>query len=433
MSIKAISVINTAVALGADCIVDKKGNANITGVPFTLTASNIQSVTRIPSQVGQFQKQIVTYTADNSYTYTITIEGNNTTTGSPLSQTVSYISDTTGTSAEISAGVTALVNGFSGFSVSATDSGSGVVALAGTAAYPTFTVYENDAKIAVTAMLTAAVGAPTSTGATATMIPIVSNAGAVTGAIITNGGSGYMAAPNIILSGGAGSSGALVAIISNGSVVAVTLTAGSGYTCRMPIAVAGTPAAILLKYDNPSTTNTANAYAFASLANLTSGYTYTEWQINYNSFVGGGKPNFAQTTNLDRVVVLVYEDFSVNTLVNTLNSSSWGTLANLSQGYRCEMIAAGADVAVATNVATRNGGSFLTELLRGGDLIGNNVAANASNTALSGASGNLCAEVLIPYAASTTALALTATSALVTGSDITSAAAYVVHRYSLPV
>lgn len=357
MSIKAISVLNTVTDNGGDCIVDKKGNVNITGVPFTIPAVNIQSMKRIPSVVGQYQKQIVTYTVANSYTYDITIEGNNTTTGSPLSQTVSYISDAAATTAEISAAVTLLVNGFSGFSVSATDSGSGVVALAGTAAYPTFTVYENDTNIVVTAVLTVAFATAPAGGRTATGRVVVSDGGIPSSIIIDDGGSGYLSPLDASIStialtfaGGAGASAAGYAVIFEGSVVGTVLTvAGTGYTNRAGIQVAGTPAALLLKYDNPSTTNASNAYAFASLANLTSGYTYTEWQINYNSFVGAGKPNFAQTTSLSQAVVLVYESATNQA---TLNNVAWGSLYNLQQGYRCMFLDSGTSNTVIATVAT---------------------------------------------------------------------------------
>lgn len=72
--------------------------------------------------------------------------------------------------------------------------------------------------------------APYAEKVTATGTSIV-NSGAVTGVVITDGGSGYTSAPTVTFTGGAGTGAAATATISNGVVTSVTVTTpGSGYT-----------------------------------------------------------------------------------------------------------------------------------------------------------------------------------------------------------
>jgi len=79
--------------------------------------------------------------------------------------------------------------------------------------------------------------APVTAGATA-----VTNSGFVTGAIVTNNGSGYTSAPIVTITGGGGSGAAGAATVSNGMVVAVNITsAGSNYTNGLPTIVIASP------------------------------------------------------------------------------------------------------------------------------------------------------------------------------------------------
>jgi hypothetical protein len=62
----------------------------------------------------------------------------------------------------------------------------------------------------------------------------------VTTVLVTNGGEGYAAAPEVVFSGGGGSGAAATATVTNGHVSAVAVTAnGTGYTSPPEVAFTG--------------------------------------------------------------------------------------------------------------------------------------------------------------------------------------------------
>ncbi len=354
--INQLTVLNTIQDNSADVFVDNFGNLNITGLD-AIPASAVYSVERIASTAGQAAKAQLTFTAANSTTYSFVINGYNMTSGNTQSQLVTYTSDASATQNEITAAVTAYINSLAGFSVTATDSGSGVVLLQGktpTQACPfagVFTVGEEDANIAVAAPLTVSFTAAPTGGRTATGVVVVANAGTVSSIYITDPGQGYITAPTVTFAGGGGSSAAGTAIIFEGEVVGVTISnAGSGYVNRVGIAPAGTVAALQAKYGYVANTNNSpSAPQYPALANLTSGATYTEYIISANIVTPSGATTFAQTTSTTQYSVLVNESA---TNVALVNSPAFGSLTNLRKGFRTSIADSGASNTAAITAAT---------------------------------------------------------------------------------
>lgn len=335
--INQLVVLNTVQDNGADAIVDSNGILNITGAN-AFPAIDIQDIKKISAQAEQLTKSLMTFTNANSTSYDFIIEGFSMATGVPKSVSIPYTSRTSSTSSLISSDVTTLINNVPDFNVVATDNTSGVVALVGKTATtnspnaPLFTIKESNSLIAVTAPLTVSFTAAPTGGRTAKATCVVSDAGALTGLIITDPGEGYITAPTATFAGGAGSSAAATVIIFEGQVVATNaITAGSGYTCRVGLVEVGTYDALNLKYDakQPNQTN-AVPLQFPQLNSLETGSTYDEWIISYNYVAKSGNTTFATQTLTSQISILVKTGV---TNVNTLNSF-WGTLANLKKGYK---------------------------------------------------------------------------------------------------
>jgi hypothetical protein len=373
--INQLVVLNTVQANGADAFVDNQGNFNVNGIG-ALPAASVSDVVKIPSSAEQIKKQLITCTSSNSSTYTFVINGYAMSTGLPSVKTVTWTSPAVSTTALVSAGITATVNAISDFNVTATDTGSGVVsfiAKTATAACPfapMFNLQNADAKITVTAVAATAFTAAPTGGRTATGYAIIADGGTVTNVIITDGGMGYLTAPTATVSGGGGTLGAASTIIFEGEVVAINaVTAGSLYTCREGYQVVGTPAALIAKYSYvASTPNAPGAPAYPALANLTSGYTYTEWIISLQFGQPGGITTFAQTVTTAQVSILVYESA---TNAATLNSA-WGTINNLRKGYRAAFVSSGtatAAVTAATGVLAFATANVSPMGIKGGDLL----------------------------------------------------------------
>ena len=80
-------------------------------------------------------------------------------------------------------------------------------------------------------------GSGYNTAATVTIAPTLATAvataavggGTVTGFTITNGGAGYLNPPTVTLTGGGGSGATATALLSNGVVIGISVTGGSGY------------------------------------------------------------------------------------------------------------------------------------------------------------------------------------------------------------
>lgn len=166
---------------------------------------------------------------------------------------------------------------------------------------------------------------------------------------------------------------------------------------------------------------------WAAISNLTATYYYTQVIISYAVPAGSGSNFWAGQTNTNEVVCLVKCGTSATPTTSNYATlcGSWGTVAGLAAGYKYTIVAVGANVDFGSNAATRASGTFLTELLAGGDIIAISDGATTS--------ANGVATVLLPYAASTTATALTATNALIDVSATVSAgAAFVIHKTNIP-
>lgn len=148
----------------------------------------------------------------------------------------------------------------------------------------------------------------------------------------------------------------------------------------------------------------------------TNNYTTVEVKINNQSFNGSGT-----TAVPDLFVLYVNEgDTDYPTLIgyNSTLGIGYGTLASvLVNNRKATYSAVGANVAVASLVATRASGSFFTENIKSGDLF---------------LIGTTPALINVPYTDGATATDLAFTKATVTGSDVSAAAASLVKFTSLP-
>ena len=353
--INAISVLNTVQDNGADVSVDSFGQLNMTGLP-SVTAINVSSIQKLSARSEQIGKSLLTFTSVASTQYSFVLDGFSMATGYAKQVPINYTSRTSSTTALISADITALINQITDFNVVATDNGSGVVALSAKASTPTcfnaptFAIKESDSNIAVTAPLTVSFTAAPTGGRTAQGICVVSDAGALTSVIITDGGEGYITAPTATFSGGAGSSAAATMMIFEGSVVGTSaITAGSGYTCRAGWVAQGNQAAIYNKYqyNQPNATG-GTGQTYPVLSNVSASLSYDEWIISVNDFPIGGNTTVSSPTVTAQFSILVN---TAATNVNTLNSF-WGSIANLQKGYKCVMNDSGASNTAALTAAT---------------------------------------------------------------------------------
>lgn len=344
--INAISVLNTVQDNGADVSVDSFGQLNMTGLP-SVTAINVSSIQKLAARSEQIGKSLLTFTSVASTQYSFVLDGFSMATGYAKQVPINYTSPASSSTAIISAAITELVNSVTDFNVVATDNGSGVVALAGKASTPTcfnaptFAIKESDSNIAVTAPLTVSFTAAPTGGRTAQGICVVSDAGALTSVIITDGGEGYITAPTATFAGGAGSSAAATVLIFEGSVVglAAAVTAGSGYTCRQGWVAQGNQAAIYNKYqyNQPNATG-GTGQTYPVLSNVSAALSYDEWIVSVNNFPIGGNTTVSSPTVTTQFSILVN---TAATNVDTLNSF-WGSLNNLQKGYKCVMNDSGA-------------------------------------------------------------------------------------------
>lgn len=360
--INAISVLETVQDNGADVSVDSFGQLNMTGLP-SVTAINVSSIQKLAARSEQTTKSLLTFSAVASTQYSFVLDGFSMATGIPKQVPINYTSAASTSTAIISADITALIESITDFNVDATDNGSGVVALAGKASTPTcfnaptFAIRESDSNISVTAPLTVSFAAAPTGGRTAQGICVVSNAGALSSVIITDGGEGYVTAPAATFSGGAGSSAAATIILFEGSVVASTITnAGSGYTCRQGWVAQGNQAAIYNKYqyNQPNATG-GTGQTYPVLSNVSASLSYDEWIISVNDFPIGGNTTVSSPTVTAQFSILVN---TAATNVNTLNSF-WGSIANLQKGYK-SIINDGTNAAIANDALTTGVITFST-------------------------------------------------------------------------
>ncbi len=213
----------------------------------------------------------------------------------------------------------------------------------------------------------------------------------------------------------AGSLGSVAAASSSGSAVTIYPNISATRTTQSVVGV-GSAAILASKYPASSNTN----LNYAQVSDLVSGSTYVECDINYTTDDSGIA--YSNGQNLSELVILMKSDASN---IATL-ASSWGTLAQLALGYKATIVAVGANVDFGSSSANRASGSWLTELLKSGDMI---AISDGVTTATNGT-----ATVLLPFAASTTAAALTATNALIDNTNtVGAAAAFVIHKANLPL
>ena len=98
---------------------------------------------------------------------------------------------------------------------------------------------------------------PTALTGSALAIAPISSAGKIAVFVVASGGSGYTSAPTVTLAGGGGTGGKGTAVLTNGAVSSITLTAGSGYTSA-PIVTIAAPTGTAT-----STLNVNNTTTFA--------------------------------------------------------------------------------------------------------------------------------------------------------------------------
>lgn len=73
-----------------------------------------------------------------------------------------------------------------------------------------------------------------------TALPTVGASGVVSGAVVTNGGTGYTTAPTVAFTGGGGSGATGTAVVAGGAVTGINITSGgSGYTTPPTITFTG--------------------------------------------------------------------------------------------------------------------------------------------------------------------------------------------------
>lgn len=157
----------------------------------------------------------------------------------------------------------------------------------------------------------------------------------------------------------------------------------------------------------PSTT-------YSDMANITASASYTEWQLTYDNLDGYGNPSLGNS--FETLVILVNE---AATYYNDMSGANVGTMTFLKQGWRVTAYAAvGANVDVASNVATRASGSFLSELIGNGP-------GNQTIIAIAGAAYPV-------QAAYTTGAAAGVDKAVVVGANVAASAANYIKLAPIP-
>lgn len=141
----------------------------------------------------------------------------------------------------------------------------------------------------------------------------------VTSIAIVDGGSGYLAAPYVRITGGGGSGATAVATIdANGTVTGITITnPGTGYT--------GTPTVTLVGGTNGGATSQATLGAVATAANVSGGLT----KIGSGALViAGAGSNYAGLTAVQNGVLRagVANAFSPNSIVELGTATTDGVL-----------------------------------------------------------------------------------------------------------
>lgn len=367
--INKASVINSIANNGGDVsVVD--GAINVTGLdPIPVSGLASGGVVRIAPNAEQRQKSQLTFTASNSATYEFSITGYNMQYGNEVTQVISFTSAASASLTSVSLQAITAINSLSGFSVTATNASGGVTGdasgivvltgataspLAGQLVGPVFSVQNTDTKISVAAALTVTFSAAPTGGRTATGYVVVPDSGTLTTGIngsikIIDGGEGYLAAPTLTFAGGGGgTSAAGTVLISEGRVVGVNTTGGTGYVTRIGLVEVGTPRAIKLKYGYASNNlNNPSTNALSSLGTLVDGNNYSEWIFTYAGVATGGVGIAPSTVaTIQQALFVNQADTTVTTSGSCANlltlDSYWGALSQIQQGYKVNILDSGA-------------------------------------------------------------------------------------------
>jgi hypothetical protein len=353
--IHSVKVLNTVTALGTDVSVDSNGILNMAGVA-TTEGYNLRNVT-INTPVAPVNGVItLTPGAAASAVVTFTINAFSKATGLPKTMIVNYTAGASTSAPLQSAQIRAIVNADSDFTVVATGT-STVVLTSATGFSPEFSVGGTSASLS---SMLSPVGVVTASSTTTVLTVTAVTSGALSaGQVLT--GSSFAGTITEQLSGTIGGIGTYS--ISGGAVQAsatatgtyptgVTLFTGvTGSITTQGVIGAGTPAILREKYGYNSNTN---SMTYSDMANLTTGYYYTEVIIDYIGTAYSGSSAFKGEISTNQTVVFVRFDTAATTpsTTNYLDLlGSYGTVTALQAGYRA-VLSSPATTTAAVTVTT---------------------------------------------------------------------------------
>jgi hypothetical protein len=176
--------------------------------------------------------------------------------------------------------------------------------------------------------------------------------------------------------------GAIASITSLGSASATTInTSLSAANGTAGIIAAGTPAILREKYGYNSNTN---SMTYSDMANLTTGYYYTEVIIDYIGTAYTGSSAFKGEISTNQTVVFVRFDTAATTPSTTNYNDllgTYGTVTGLAAGYRVSASAiTGTAGTNTTNVQTMTSGVLGSEDVVSGDYIVGDAGVAATTT-----------------------------------------------------
>jgi hypothetical protein len=353
--IHSVKVLNTVTALGTDVSVDSNGILNMAGVA-TTEGYNLRNVT-INTPVAPVNGVItLTPGAAASAVVTFTINAFSKATGLPKTMIVNYTAGASTSAPLQSAQIRAIVNADSDFTVVATGT-STVVLTSATGFSPEFSVGGTSASLS---SMLSPVGVVTASSTTTVLTVTAVTSGALSaGQVLT--GSSFAGTITEQLSGTIGGIGTYS--ISGGAVQAsatatgtyptgVTLFTGvTGSITTQGVIAVGTPAILREKYGYNSNTN---SMTYSDMANLTTGYYYTEVIIDYLGTGYSGSSAFKGEISTNQTVVFVRFDTAATTpsTTNYLDLlGSYGTVTALQAGYRA-VLSSPATTTAAVTVTT---------------------------------------------------------------------------------
>jgi hypothetical protein len=383
--IHSVKVLNTVTALGTDVSVDSSGILNMAGVA-TSEVYNLRNVT-INTPVAPVNGVItLTPNATASAVVTLTINAFSKATGLPKTMIVNYTAGAATSALLQSAQIRAIVNADSDFTVVATGT-STVVLTSATGFSPEFSVGGTSASLS---SMLSPVGVVTASSTTTVLTVTAVTSGALSaGQVLT--GSSFAGTITEQLSGTIGGIGTYS--ISGGAVQAsatatgtyptgVTLFTGvTGSITTQGVIAVGTPAILQNKYGyDPNT----NSMTYSDMANLTTGYYYTEVIIDWLGTGYTGSSAFKGEISTNQTVIFVRFDTAATT-PSTTNYNDllgiYGTVTGLQAGYRVSASAiTGTAGTNTTNVQTMTSGVLGSEDVVSGDYIVGDAGVAATTT-----------------------------------------------------